>query len=203
MFALTLVAATFLLAEDSAPNSDSPRQIADRAVESIGGEKAILRLFQIKERLNVSSDPNKPGKERTSILEPPKHWWLGKNDRVISEKEPATFLVWAWTLGVLVDPESKLTAIPSITYEGRKLLGLRVEGTIQPAMDLYFDAVDHRLARIDWRSDIHRFNDWRSASGVHYPARCVGTKKNSGSRWYDTEILELERLESLPPGLSR
>ncbi|MDX2036715.1 MAG: hypothetical protein SFX72_08690 [Isosphaeraceae bacterium] len=203
MFALTLVAATILLAEGSTPNSDEPRRIADRAVESIGGEKAILRLFRIKERLNVSSDPNKPGKERTSILEPPKHWWLGKTDRVVSEKEPATFLVWAWTLGALVDPESKLTAIPSITDEGRKLLGLRVEGTIQPAMDLYFDAVDHRLARIDWRSDIHRFSDWRSVSGVHYPARCVGTKKNSGKRWYDTEILELERLESLPPGLSR
>ena len=70
-------------------------------------------------------------------------------------------------------------------------------------MDLYFDKSESRLVRIDWRSDIHRFSDWKTADGVHYPARCVGYKKKTGNPWYFTDILEVERLKELPAGLER
>jgi hypothetical protein len=179
---------------------------ADRvaeAVKGVGGEDKLLRLFRLKERLNVSSDPEKKGNERTSVLEPPNYWWLGKRERVKEDKEPATFLVWAWTLGALTDPKSKVELIPEISDEGKEAFGLRVSETITPPMDLYFGKADHLLLRIDWRSDIHRFGDWQEHDGVKYPAKCVGYKKASGKAWYNTQVLEIERLKELPAGLAR
>jgi hypothetical protein len=36
-----------------------------------------------------------------SVLEPPGHWWVGQGDRVVDDKEPATFLVWIdWREGM-------------------------------------------------------------------------------------------------------
>ena len=70
-----------------------------------------MKLFRIKERLAVSSDENAKGNERVSVLEPPAHWWVGKNERVKNDKELATFLVWGWTLSALVDETSKLEAL--------------------------------------------------------------------------------------------
>ena len=60
-----------------------------------------------------------------------------------------------------------------------------------------------RLPAKVWRSDSHRFSDWKEHDGVHYPARCVGSKKATGKAWYTSEILELERLKELPAGLRR
>lgn len=174
-----------------------------KVVDAAGGSDKLLKLFRIKERLNVSADPNAKGKERVSVLEPPTHWWLGTKERVSQEKEPATFLVWAWTLGAITDPKSKVDAIPDVVENGKPAIGLRVSGTITPAMDLYFDKADHKLVRIDWRSDIHRFSDWKEVDGVKYPAKVVGYKKSSGKQWYNTEILEIERLKELPAGLKR
>jgi hypothetical protein len=178
-------------------------ELVDQVVTAAGGKDKLLTLLRIKERLNVSADPGKKGNERVSVLEPPDHWWLGTRDRVKQDKEPATFLVWGWTLGALVDPKSKVETLPEITEGDQPAFGLRVSGTIDPPMDLYFNRADSRLVRIDWRSDIHRFSDWREHDGAHYPAKCVGHKKSSGKPWYFTEILELERLKELPAGLSR
>jgi hypothetical protein len=166
-------------------------------------EDKLLTLFRIKERLNVSSDPQKPGSERVSILEPPKHWWQGKRDRVTEDKEPAIFLVWAWTLGALTDPRSELEVLPDITESDQPAFGLRVSETITPPMEIYFDRSESRLIRIDWRSDIHRFSDWKEHDGVKFPGKCVGYKKATGKPWYNTEVLELERLQELPAGLKR
>ena len=177
--------------------------IVQRVVSAAGGEANVFRLFKITEQLNVSSDPEKTPKERTSVLEPPEHWWLGKKDRVQADKEPATYLVWAWTLGALVDPASKIEVIPAIVESEKPALGLRISETINPPMDLYFDQETSRLLRIDWRSDIHRFSNWKEHDGRWYPANCVGYKKTSGKPWYFTEITALERLESLPDGLMR
>ncbi len=157
----------------------------------------------MRERLNVTSNPDAKGSERTSVLEPPTYWWLGKRDRVKEDKEPATFLVWAWTLGAVTDSNSKVELLPELTEADQPCLGLRVSGTINPAMDLYFDKATNHLVRIDWRADIHRFSDWRDHDGVKYPAKCVGYKKASGKPWYFTEILELTRLSELPEGLAR
>lgn len=174
-----------------------------QVVQAAGGEDKLLKLFRIRERINVSPDPEKKGAERVSVLEPPNYWWLGKRERVKEDKEPATFLVWAWTLGALTDPKSQVSRIPDVTEADKPAFGLRVSGTITPAMDLYFDKADSRLVRIDWRSDIHRFSDWKQHDGVHYPAKCVGYKKSNGKAWYFSEILELERLQQLPDGLKR
>lgn len=175
------------------------RQVVDAA----GGPDKLLTLFRLRERINVSSDLSQPGKERVSVLEPPDHWWLGKRDRVTEDKEPATFLVWAWTLGALTAPESKIETVPDVTEENRPAFGLRVSGSIDPPMELYFDRESSRLVRIDWRSDIHRFSDWRTVDGTGYPAKVIGYKKASGKPWYTTEVLEVERLDELPAGLAR
>jgi hypothetical protein len=200
---LALLAALVGLSLPARAADPDPADTVKKAVAAVGGPDKLLKLFRIKERLNVSPDPDKKGNERTSVLEPPNYWWLGKKERVKDEKEPATFLVWAWTLGAVTDPKSKLEALPEIKEDDKPAVGVRVSGTITPAMDIYFDKETSRLVRIDWRADIHRFSEWKEHDGVKYPAKCVGYKKNTGKPWYFTEILELERLKELPPGLKR
>jgi hypothetical protein len=186
-------------------NSAEPAtaMLVEQVVNAAGGEDKLLKLFRIREQLNVSSDPDKKSNERVSVLEPPKFWWLGKKERVKDEKEPATFLVWAWTLGALTDPKFKVEAIPEITEADKPAFGLRVSETITPPMDLYFDKTERRLVRIDWRADIHRFSDWKEHDGVTYPAKCIGYKKTTEKPWYFSEIIEIERLTELPEGLKR
>lgn len=201
---IALLAATFaLLAPQVSAAEPEPGELVKKVVTATGGEDKLLKLFRIKERLNVSADPEKKGNERVSVLEPPTYWWVGKKERVKEEKEPATFLVWAWTLGALTDKKSKLEVLKEIEDDKKKLFGLRVSGSITPAMDIYFDKETNLLARIDWRTDIHRFSDWKEHDGVKYPAKVVGYKKATGKPWYFTEIIELERLKELPAGLKR
>lgn len=196
--------AVFLALALSARAADpDPADVVKKAVAAAGGEDKLLKLFRIKERLNVSPDPDKKGNERVSVLEPPNYWWVGKKERVKEEKEPATFLVWAWTLGAVTDKKSKLEAVPEITEGDKPAVGVRVSGTITPAMDVYFDKESGKLVRIDWRADIHRFSEWKEHDGAKYPSKCVGYKKATGKPWYYTEILELERLKELPAGLKR
>lgn len=194
-----VAAAAPLVAADPPPDA---KVVAAAAVKAAGGEDKLLRLFRIKEMLNVSDDPSKKGNARVSVLEPPTYWWVGKRERVKEEKEPATFLVYAWTLGVLTDPKSKLESIPGVKEDDKLTTGLRVSGTVTPPMDLHFDA-DHKLIRIDWRADIHRFTDWKTHDGARYAAKTVGYKKATGKAWYFTEIVEIERLKELPAGLKR
>lgn len=67
--------------------------VVKATVDAVGGEAQLLRLFRMKERLAIGDDPAKIGSERVSVLEPPRHWWLGTKDRVVDSKEPATYLV--------------------------------------------------------------------------------------------------------------
>lgn len=183
-----------------------PTVIVKQVIDAAGGEVKLLRFFRTRETVNVSSDPEKKVPERVSVYEPPKYWWTGKNERVKNEAmpdEPATFLVWAWTLGILTDPASKLQLIPDVVESNKPAIGLRVSGTVTPPMELYFDKAESRLVRIDWRSDIHRLSDWKELDGVMYPAKCAGFKKSTGKPWYFSEIIELERLKDLPEGLKR
>ncbi|QDU19637.1 hypothetical protein [Urbifossiella limnaea] len=202
VLSLFVLGCVSVLSAAAQPESDA-RALVDRAVKAVGGADKQLKLFRIRERLNVSPDPDKKGAERVSVLEPPTAWWLGKRERVKEDKEPATFLVWGWTLGAITDPKSKVEAIPGVKEGDKPAFGLRVSGTVTPPMDLYFDQGDARLVRIDWRADTHRFSAWKEHDGVRYPSKCVGTKKATGAAWYFTEILELERLKELPPGLKR
>jgi hypothetical protein len=200
---LVLVAVLMVGTSSARGAEPGPEDLVQKVVSAVGGEDRLLRLFRMRERLNVSSDPGKPGSERVSVLEPPRYWWVGNRERVREDHEPATFLVWAWTLGALTDPASKVELLPEIVEDDQPLVGLRVSGAINPPMDLYFGKSDHRLSRIDWRSDTHRFRDWKEHDGVKYPSRCVGSKKATGKPWYFTEILEVERLKTLPEGLKR
>lgn len=204
---LCLVATTVLVliegACSAAGGEPVSKDVVQRTVDAVGGEARLLRLFRMKERLALGADPAKPGSPRTTVVEPPGHWWAGTRDRVTAEKEPAVYLVWAWTLGALVDPKSKLETLPDAKHEDREVYGIRISETISPPMDLYFDRTTRRLATIEWRADRHVFSDWREVDGVHYPARCIGYKLKDGKRWYGTEIVELERLQDLPAGVSR
>lgn len=191
------------LAEPRAEAAPPSSELVKETLDAVGGEAKIPRLFRIKERLAVSTDPNAKGNERSSVLEPPKHWWLGTRDRVIADKEPATFLVWAWTLGALVDPQSQLEQVDSVQVGDREAYGIRVSGTINPPLVCFFDRETKRLVRIDWRADKHLFSDWKEVEGWSYPAKCVGYKLKDDRRWYHTEILSFERLEELPAGLKR
>lgn len=191
----------FAVAED--PNTTA---VVKRVLDAVGGESKLLRLFRTRETVNVSSDPEKKVAERVSVYEPPKYWWTGKNERVKNEAkpdEPATFLVWAWTLGILTDPATELEVIPEVIESNMPAFGLRVSGTVNPPMELYFDRAESRLVRIDWRSDIHRFSHWKELDGVKYPSKCVGYKKSTGMPWYFSEVVELERLKDVPEGLKR
>jgi len=185
---------------NSAFAGGEPTELVDEVLRAAGGKEVLLNLFRMKERLAVTSNPNALGSERISVVEAPKHWWLGKKDR---GQEPAKYLVWAWTLGALVDAKSKIEVIPAINEADRPVNGLRVSGTINPPMEIYFDQKTHRLVRIDWQQNIHRFSEWKKYDGFWYPSKCTGHKKSTGKMWYFTEILELERLKELPDGLNR
>lgn len=202
---LVLGCVPFLSLSTTAAEPDA-NLLVKQVVSAAGGEDKMLKLFRTRETVNVSSDPEKKVAERVSVYEPPKYWWTGKTERVENEKEPkepATFLVWAWTLGVLTAPESKIDLLPDISESEKPAFGLRVSGSISPPMDIYFDKTDSLLIRIDWRSDILRFSDWKEHDGVKYPAKCIGYKKSTGKPWYFSEIIELQRLKELPEGLKR
>ncbi|MCA8985520.1 MAG: hypothetical protein KDA76_17490 [Planctomycetaceae bacterium] len=177
--------------------------LIEQAVNAAGGQDNLLHRFTIQERLNVSKDLEKPGNPRESVFDGHEDWWYrsGKGAWKKKKDEPATKLVWAWTLEALTDSETKIEAIADIEVDGKSLAGLRLSQSITPAMDVYFDRETSRLMRIDWRSDIHRFSEWKQQDNIWYPARCVGFKKSTGKPWYVSEIVELHRIDSLPEGL--
>lgn len=177
------------------------RKLVTQVVDAAGGEDKLLKLFRIREQISLGSNPEKKGKVRVSVLEPPEYWWLGKRQR--DAEEPARYLAWAWTLRILTAPQSKVDVLEEITENDRLAFGLRVSGSVTPPMDLYFDRKDSRLVRIDWKKSIHRLSDWKEQNGVKYPAKCTGYKMKSNNAWYFSEILELEPLTELPEGLSR
>ncbi|WP_145054573.1 hypothetical protein [Lignipirellula cremea] len=199
-FVLLTVASVFLMGTAAHSAEPDLKTRIGKIVAAANGEEKLLKLFRIREELSVGSDPEKKGKERVSILEPPNHWWIGKRER---GPEPAKFLAWAWTLGALTDPASVVESIPEITESGKTVYGLRVSGTMDPPMDLYFDKENDRLMRIDWRKDMHRLSEWQERDGVMYPAKCIGYKKSNGKPWYFSQILELEPLSELPEELTR
>ena len=78
-------------------------------VQAAGGEAKLLKLFRIQEVFHFGDQPEPAeGKKRStreSVLEMPNLWWLKGKERA---DEPAKYDVWAWTLGILVDPKAKV-----------------------------------------------------------------------------------------------
>ncbi len=182
----------------------APGPLVEKAVAAAGGQGKLLKLFRMKEKFHFGDAPEPPeGKKpstRESILEAPDYWWVGKKDRT---GEPAKFDVWAWTLGAVVDPRTKIETVPDIQEEGKPAPGIRLSGTVTPAMELYFDPASALLLRMDWRGDIYRFSEWKDHDGTKYPSKCVIFKKSTGKPWFFHEITELERLKDLPEGIIR
>lgn len=174
-----------------------------KAVQVAGGETNLLGYFTFKDRVLLGEKDTGFGAKRESVMDAPRHWWL-KSPGGYTERtdEPAVFLVWAWTLRALTDPASTVEPVPDMKDGDVELWGLRVSGSVKPAMELYFSKTNDLLARIDWRNDIHRFSEWRLLpSGMKYPARVVGYKKASGKIWYFDEVTEVSPLKELPEKL--
>lgn len=185
-------------AEEARP----PSEIAALAIKAVGGGAKVLRLFRIEERFNMGPTLAAPeaAKTRVSIIEAPRYWWLNGKDRT---DEPAKFDVWGWSLGVLTDPATVIENLAGVEENGVTTVGLRVSGTIDPAMDLHFDPATWRLVRMDWSNDIYRFSEWREQDGTGYQAKTIMLKRKTFEPWFYHEILKLETLTELPAGLVR
>ena len=186
--------------EISAQESAAASELVQHIVKAAGGEEKLLKLFRMKEQFNAGATLKTPGTLRTSVVEPPKSWWIGAAER---GEEPAKITAWAWTLGALTDPESKIVTIAEVTENEMLVAGLQISGTIDPPLDMYFDKKTYELVRVDWRNDIYRFSDWKEYDGTRYPSKCVLHRRQSGEPWFFHEILEIERLPELPDGLKR
>jgi hypothetical protein len=179
-----------------------PSAIVESALKAVGGREKLLKTFRLKDRVAVTSDPATEGRERASVVQAPAYWFLGKRNRVTEDKEPAVMLVWAWTLQALVDPAAKLEALAPARIEEKDVVGVRIKGTIEPPMDVWFDAKERLLTAIDWRKDRHHFSEWKEVDGVRYASRVIG-RKADGKIWYHTRVTGVERLAELPADLPR
>jgi hypothetical protein len=195
---LLLTSQNRVVADDATALAE--KELVSKVINAAGGDEKLLKLFRMEERYNSGKELVSPGTSRVSIVEPPNSWWIGTNER---GAEPAKVTTWAWTLGVLKDPKSELEIIPDLTDDEKSLSGLRVTGSVDPAIDLYFDKTTHELVRVDWRNDIYRFSDWKDHDGTRYPSKCAMFRRSSGEPWFFHEIIAIERLTELPDGLKR
>lgn len=188
---------TFAQAQDV-----DPRPLVEKALAAVGGKDKLLKIFRFKEIFHFGSTPepaeDKKRSTRESIFSQPDQWWLGKKER---GDEPAKDDVRAWSLDLLVDETSKFEIIPDLTDEGKTCAGLRISGSVTPAMDLYFDKETSLLHRLDWRGDFYRFSDWKEHDGLKYASKTIIYKVKDGKPWFFHEVTEIERLAGLPEGL--
>ena len=177
-FILPLLLVTSALAQTA-----DPKPLVEKALTAAGGKDKLLKIFRIKEIFHFGSTPEPAeGKKRStreSILSQPDKWWINKKER---GTEPAKDDVRAWSLDLLVDEKSKIEVIPDLTDEGKTYFGLKVSGSITPAMDFYFDTETVLLKRLDWRDDISATasSDTKSASSM--TPRCTMI-------WFETHVL--------------
>ncbi len=200
-----LISGVFCLLAAGLANAEAsdPKPIVEKAILAVGGKDKLLQIYRLKETFHFGETPEPAaGKKRSlrdSILSQPDHWWINKKER---GPDPAKDDARAWSLDLLVDEKSRFEVIPEIVDEGRKCVGLRISGSVTPAMSLYFDLETMLLRRLDWRNDFYRFSEWKEHDGLRYASRTVIFKVKSGKPWFFHDITELERLAKLPEGLS-
>jgi len=194
-----MLAAALAQAETS-----DPKPIVEKAILAVGGKDKLLQIYRLKETFHFGETPEPAaGKKRSlrdSILSQPDHWWINKKER---GPDPAKDDARAWSLDLLVDEKSRFEVIPDIVDEGRKCVGLRISGSVTPAMSLYFDSETMLLRRLDWRNDFYRFSEWKEHEGLRYASRTIIFKVKSGKPWFFHDITELQRLAKLPEGLNQ
>jgi hypothetical protein len=180
-----------------------PKPLVEKAIQAVGGKDKLLKIYRLKEIFHFGETPEPAaGKKRSlrdSILSQPDHWWINKKER---GPDPAKDDARAWSLDLLVDEKSRFELIPEIVDEGRKCVGLRITGSVTPAMSLYFDQETMLLRRLDWRNDFYRFSEWQEHDGLRYASRTVIFKVKSGKPWFFHDITELQKLAKLPEGLN-
>ncbi len=183
--------------------ASDPKPIVEKAILAVGGKDKLLQIYRLKETFHFGETPEPAaGKKRSlrdSILSQPDHWWINKKER---GPDPAKDDARAWSLDLLVDAKSRFEVIPEIVDEGRKCVGLRITGSVTPAISLYFDQETMLLRRLDWRNDFYRFSEWKEHDGLRYASRTVIFKVKSGKPWFFHDITELQRLAKMPEGLS-
>lgn len=189
----------FLLVTSAFAQTADPKPLVEKAVNAVGGKDKLLKIFRMREIFHFGSTPEPvAGKKRStrlSLLEMPGNWWVNKKERGI---EPAKDDVRAWTLDLLVDEKSKFEVVPDLTDEGKACFGIKISGSVTPAMVCYFDSETALLKRLDWRSDIYRFSDWKEHDGVKYASKTIILKAKDNKPWFFHEVLEVERLPKLP-----
>ena len=181
-----------------------PKPLVEKALLAVGGKEKLLKVFRIQETFHFGATPEpdagKKRSNRDSILSQPDMWWINKKER---GPDPAKDDARAWSLDLLVDEKSRFEIIPDLTDEGRPCAGLRISGSVTPAMNLYFDRETMLLRRLEWRSDFYRFSEWKELDGLRYASRTVIFKLKSGKAWFFHDINSLERLKELPAGLNQ
>lgn len=196
-FIISLIFITSAVAQTA-----DPTPFVEKALTAIGGKDKLLKIFLIKEVFHFGGTPEPAeGKKRStreSILSQPDKWWINKKER---GTEPAKDDVRAWSLDLLVDEKSKIEVISDLTDEGKTCFGLKVSGSVAPAMDFYFDTETALLKRLDWRGDIYRFSDWKEHDGVRYASKTIIFKAKDNKPWFFHEVTEIERLAKLPDGI--
>ena len=193
---LVLLTTCAALAADS--DADT---LAKKIVASHGGADKLLRTFTFTEVYLLAG--KEKGTERTSTLQPPNLWYVGKNERVSEQnKGGVCHDVWMWTLAPLVDPKTKLESLPDATIEGRTAHALKVSGSIEPAMNVFFDASTDDLMKIEWKGEQFFFSAPVEVDGTRVPSKCLLIGK-TGKERMRTELKKIERLVALPADLPK
>ena len=212
MIGLSLMVMLSFVSRSIADEPDVKQRI-EQVVTTAGGEEKLLKRFRFRERVLITATPavpvtaDEPG-NRTSVVQVSGDWWIGKNKR---DKDKVRVLCWAWSLRILLDPKSKIEAIPDTAIGGKPAFGLRVTESLKEPISLYFDKDEKRLVAIDNTDTRHHFSVWKTTNAGHlYPSHVVGnrfTDRDTGllneKQWYQTDILELTPLSELPADLNQ
>jgi len=206
----SLVALLMLTLNSRAAETDA-KPLVEQVVATAGGAEKLLTLFRFRERVLITDKPAAPvtadeKENRTSVVQVGGDWWIGKNKR---DKDKVRVLCWAWSLRILLNPESKIAVIPETTIGEKPAFGLRVAAVIKEPIDLWFDKEAKRLVAIDYTDTRHVFSEWKKTDEGHcYPSKVVGYRfadRTKGTlneqQWYQTDILELTPLKELPAEL--
>jgi len=190
-----------------------PQELVRQVVKTAGGEDKLLKLFRFRERVLITETPAAPVAKdekgnRTSVVEVSGDWWI---DMAKRDKDKVRVLCWAWSLRILLDPKSKIEAVPDITVADKPAFGLRVSESVKEPIELFFDKESKRLVAIDYSDTRHVFSEWKETDEGHqYPSHVVGfsfTNRDAGTlkdkQWYQTDILELTPLKELPIEMKR
>jgi hypothetical protein len=107
-----------------------------------------------------------------------------------------------WTLAPLVDPKTKLEPLPDTIIEGKVAHGLKVSASVEPPMNVFFEAATDDLMKIEWKGEQFSFSAPMEVDGTRVPSKCVLIGK-TGKERMRTELKKIERLPSLPADLPK